>query len=105
MNVKQGDIAIVIGNCRIKGRMVEVLTLMPFDEPVMAPDGSCHTVETGEPVCWLCRVLDGTVKLENHNPFIGHGWLPYAGIADVLLRPLRDPDACLDTKTEKELPV
>lgn len=90
MNCRPGDIAIVVKECRWKGRLLEVLYERPPGNYVL-PDG--HAARNTDPPTmpgWVVRLLEPIpARLLNGVTRMAL----YADVADAYIKPLRgDPD-------------
>lgn len=82
MNCQPGDIAIVVKECRWKGRLLEVLYARPFGNYTL-PDGQPARVDSLEPG-WVVRMLEPIpARLTKTRMAI------YGDATDSYLKPLR----------------
>ncbi len=94
-NVKPGDLAIIVGDVRLSGLIVEVLHAVPFGI-IATPDGALFWNDKAD---WLVKPVGGPVSAYNLEGRLFPA-AKYLGAQDKNLRPLPGIPDDITTETE-----
>lgn len=95
MNCKPGDLAVIVGNSKLAGRLVEVLFAAPA-HVFRLPDGHIH--DGCAPNCWCIRSLGSPFEAPKSDgiTFLRRAMFGVGG--DNMLRPLRGELQSMDER-------